>query len=307
LDVRRISSADECRDLDVALAVGYPTAYPFLLRATGCPRVAWLGEPVPPGDETIPEALLRRVPLGRALDAMIAASTVGRRRPPARRLSRLREAAAYGRDRRHNLLIHRIAARAGIRVVVTSAEQAGSLLRRGIRAAVVPFGYHRVMAGDPLDPADAGRDIDVLVLGTATTGVPTRRARITAEVLAGLGPTTRTTVVEDGLWGADRTALLRRSKIVLNVQRLPGNFTGIRSVLAAAAGALVVSEPVRDPVPFIPGTHYVESPAATLAACVDRYVADDHVRISTARAAQEFVVRELPMRASVARLLEAIA
>ena len=138
--------------------------------------------------------------------------------------------------------VHRRAARDGIRLVVTSADRAASLRRVGIRARV-SFGYHPVHAGPPHAVDDADRDIDVLVLATDASGVPTRRARARRGG-RGAGLAVRVELAQGGAWGADRHRLIARARVVLNINRAPGNFTGIRTVLVGAAGAALVSEPV---------------------------------------------------------------
>ncbi|HEY0443317.1 MAG TPA: glycosyltransferase [Candidatus Limnocylindrales bacterium] len=304
VNVRRVATVADARGVDVVLGIGYPVHYPALNDETvEGSRVAWLGEPLPPLDEPLADRVLRLVPMGRVLDASIAvAAFANRGRRPAR-LGRWREAAAYAYDRRYNVREHSRAFATGIKLVVTSADQAASLARRGIPARVLPFGYHRSIAGDPVSPSTGDRDIDLLVLGTATTGVPTRRARITRDTLAGLDAAVRVVVVEDGLWGATRTAMLRRARIVLNVHRVPGNYTGIRTMLAAAAGALIVSEPVAAPSPFVAGTHYVEADEANLATAVHEHLASQPRRVALAEACQALVLEQITMRASMERLL----
>ena len=59
--------------------------------------------------------------------------------------------------------------------------------------------------------------------------------------------------VVEGVWGHDREVLLRRTRVVLDVHRIPGNFVGLRLLLSLAAGAALVTEPMTDPYPFMPG------------------------------------------------------
>jgi hypothetical protein len=305
--VCEVASPDDARGVDLLIGIGYPAEYPVLFNESArYLRIAWLGEPLPSVHESLAEVALRRVPMGRVLDAALRIAALGGSHQVPARLSRWREAAAWAYDWRINLRVHREAIRAGIRIVVTSPDREASLARFGIVAPVVPYGYHPVLAGIPCNPASV-RDIDVLVLGTSTTGVPTRRARITAATLLRLPPTIRTLVIEDGLWGTDRAALLQRARVVLNIHRVPGNSTGIRSVLAAAAGALVVSEPTDDSRPFVAGVHYVEAEADSLADAVMAQLRDDKGRIAMALAAQHFVLEEVTMRHSIERLIAAVA
>jgi glycosyltransferase involved in cell wall biosynthesis len=70
-----------------------------------------------------------------------------------------------------------------------------------------------------------------------------------------------------------------------------------------AAGALVVSEPVYLPDPYIPGVHYVESSVEDMADTVRRYLADDDARRRITETAHAFVTTELTLARSLTRLV----
>lgn len=304
IEVRTVRTVDGSAGVDLILAIERPECYPVVFEPKlAAPVLVWIGEPIPPEREAVIDRILRPMPMGRLLDAATRIATVAGRRPTPGALRSWREAAAQRWDQRHNLASHRRAAGHGLRLVVTSADRSAALARCGIRAAVVPFGYHRAMAGDPLDPADGGRDIDVLCLGSAIDSVPTRRARIVAQLVDELAPSVGV-VVRDGIWGPERDRLLRRARIVVNVNRLAGNFTGLRSIYVAAAGAALVTEPATDPAPFVPGVHHVAAMERGLAAAVHGLLADDARRIALARAAQAFVTRDLTMAVSLRRLID---
>jgi hypothetical protein len=74
-----------------------------------------------------------------------------------------------------------------------------------------------------------------------------------------------------------------------------------------ANGALVLSEPVYLPEPFVPGKHYVEAPVEEMAGAAGRILADDAGRERMTRVAHGFVTEELTLRRSFADLLELIA
>ena len=307
LSVGWVSGPAEAADRDVVIGIGYPSWYPWLSETLpDTRRVAWLGEPLPPADDPIPARVRRALPMGRIIDAVATPARLTRGSPPAS-LVAARERAAFDHDRRHNLRAHRRAARSGVCLIVTSLDQEMSLRRAGISSRVVPFGYHPAHAG-PVQPVDdANRDIDVLVLATDATGVPTRRARVLAEVLGELGSSHRVEVVERGAWGADRERLIGRARVVLNVHRAPGNFTGLRTLVVGAAGALLVSEPVETPAPFVPGIHYIEAPAGTLAAATREALHDRARRLDMAAALQRFLVEELTMARSLCTVLDMTA
>ena len=97
--------------------------------------------------------------------------------------------------------------------------------------------------------------------------------------------------------------MLRRSRVVINVGRTPGNYVGVRLVLAIAAGAVVVSEPMTDPFPFIAGTHFVEAPLDGILEAALALSADEPRRRRIAEAGQALLTGELTMARCLARVL----
>lgn len=75
-------------------------------------------------------------------------------------------------------------------------------------------------------------------------------------------------------------------------------------MLGMANRALVVSEPIYRPDPFVPGTHFVAATPESLLETVERYLADDAARARIADAGHAFVMEELPtFEHSVERVL----
>src|SRR5262249_27996324 len=135
---------------------------------------------------------------------------------------RRRVAVTTDRLTRANLdeLAMAVAARAEL--VVTSRDRSAVLGAWGLPARTVPFGYHPVHAG-PLTAPDAGpRDIPLLLLGSRAGH--TRRAAAVDRLRA--RGASHGLHVEEASWGADREALLRRTRVMLDVHRVPGNFVG---------------------------------------------------------------------------------
>jgi hypothetical protein len=189
----------------------------------------------------------------------------------------------------------------GARIVVTSCDRGASLAAAGIPASVVPFGYHPRHAG-PLTPPDSPRDIAVVVVGTGLHATRLRRGRILARLRPGLERLGQ--VVEiDGRWGGERDAILRRARVVLDIQRVPGNFTGLRWLLASAAGTVYVVEPMDDPAPFRAGVDHVEAPTESLVDEVARLLSDEPRRRSIATESQVLLRGDLAMHRSLERVL----
>jgi len=231
--------------------------------------------------------------------------------PPARsglprpRLS-LREIAKIAlRDRRAtdvytNAARLRWLARAGLPdVLVASARiRQDYLAAHGIESHFVPLGYHAESHG-----RDMGleRDIDVLFLGTMQ--VP-RRRRLVAELRkAGVDVRTEGSWHDRGAWGDARTRLLNRTKVLLNLPRHPGEFSGLRMILGMGNGAMLVSEPMERSEPYVPGRHYIEAAIAEMPAVIRHYLARPDERRRIAGEAHRFVAGELTMRRSVERIL----
>lgn len=184
------------------------------------------------------------------------------------------------------------------RLVVTSHGAAERLAEDGLQAAVVPIG------GNPAHGRDLGleRDLDVLFLGALD--VPRRRRALQRLRRSGLAVTAVGGWDDARFWGDERARLVNRARVFLNLSRHPGQFSGVRLMLGMASGALVVSEPIYRPEPFVPGRHYVESPLETMPAVVARYLDDDAERRRIATAGHELVTRKLTHERSVARVLE---
>ena len=124
------------------------------------------------------------------------------------------------------------------------------------------------------------RDIDVLFLGTRD--VPRRQRMICRLERAGVDVDVRGSWTDRSFWGDERLRLLNRTKILVNFGRFAGHLPGHRFVVAMGAGALVVSEPVYRPEPYVPGVHYSEAPPDELPAAIRRYLADDDARRNVA-------------------------
>lgn len=139
---------------------------------------------------------------------------------------------------------------------VTSTQQRQRFLAgRGITADFVPVGAYAETGRELGTP----REIAVAFLGSAKHG---RRAALLNELERSLQQ--RGLVfqrIESGCYGEERTALLNRTRILVNLHNYPWSPAWIRFLMAATCGTLVVSEPTEDDRPFVAGKHYV---AATL-------------------------------------------
>lgn len=92
----------------------------------------------------------------------------------------------------------------------------------------------------------------------------------------------------------ERTALLSRSRVLVNVHRGPSAyFEWVRLLDAMANGCVVVSEPSTHVAPLVPGVHFVEAAIDDLVAAADALLDDEDRRRSMATAAHDLLRREL--------------
>lgn len=206
-------------------------------------------------------------------------------------------------DARSNARYMRRLDEEGIVDLLTVSERSfqAFLEQEGIASEFIPLGYHRG-AGHRLN---LERDIDVLFLGDQHV----RRRKRIIQGLARQGVAVQAVgdYTDPRYWGDSRTELLNRTKILLNLSRHPGLQNDVRLMIGMATGALVVSEPICYPEPYIPGQHYVEAPLDEMAHTIRRYADDASAREEITAAAHAFVTEELTMKKMFARQLELAA
>ncbi len=297
-DARIVRPGDDQSHLCTLLGIGNPDSYlPVFAATPSCPRIIWSGEPLP----------LRDAPPGGLLGLVARSPLIDRLRYPLRPikdaplpglLARMRASATLDHHRARYVRELASLARTVDRVVVTSRDRQVALREYGLNAEAVPFGYSAATAG-PITPPDRGsRDLPYVSLGLFDERLAGRRS----VVRAWQAEEPRLTVL-DGVWGKERGDLLRRSRLVLNMGRTPGNFVGVRLVLALAAGAVVVSEPMTDPFPFVAGVHFVEAPVDGLLDAARDLHADEPRRRRIANAGQALLTGELTMENCLRRAL----
>ena len=180
--------------------------------------------------------------------------------------------------------------------VATKGYQA-YLAQEGIAAELIPVGYHPTH-GHLLD---LERDIDVLFLGDLRVG---RRKRIFRQLeREGLPVRTIGSYSDGTYWGDARTEIHNRAKIVLNVPRHPGLMAESRWPVAMSTGALLLSEPVYLPEPYVPGAHYVEAEVDEMTEAARPFLDDESARLRITTEAHRFMTSELTLERSFARLL----
>jgi hypothetical protein len=182
-------------------------------------------------------------------------------------------------------------------VFVSTVGKQRFLASRGIDSTFAPVGHHPGFGEDRNLP----RDVDVLFLGRLKKD--NRRKRLEAILGEIEKRGARVMVVERGCHGEQRTALLNRTKIVLNLLKYPWDTPWMRWAMSSACGALVVSEPLSDPTPLVPGVHYVEAPFDQLPATVERLLARPQDALAMARHCAHLFRTQLSLRNSLETVL----
>lgn len=114
---------------------------------------------------------------------------------------------------------------------------------------------------------------------------------------------------DKGLWGEDRTHLLNRTKIFLNIhkQKAHGELNSNRLILGMANNALVISEPIHEPQPFEPGKHFISVPLEQMPDVINYYLKNEDERTRIASEGHRFVTEEMTMARAVKRILHLIS
>jgi hypothetical protein len=186
-------------------------------------------------------------------------------------------------------------------LVTATLGRCGFLSERGIVTDWVPLGY------EPSYGHDLGltRDIDVLFLGAQD--VPRRNRLLRRLRKHGIRIHAVGSYVDPGCWGEHRTELLNRTKILLNLARTPGEFPDHRLILGMTNKALVISEPIYRPDPFVPGQHFISTSIDEMPEQIRYYLTHDEERASICERAHGLISQDVTMERSVSSILDLIS
>lgn len=187
------------------------------------------------------------------------------------------------------------------------------LRRRGLEAYRLHPGYHSgwdAWGG----AASAERPRDVLFLGSLTH----RRAQIlgdsarilsqwTCDLRLFMGDRPVRDGTEHFVTGRAKHELLAGSRVLLNVHQGERDyFEWIRVIEAISNGCLVVTERSGGYAPLVPSRHFLQAPAAALAAQVDGILRDEDLRAELALGAYEYVRKNMDFVDHVDRMLSLV-
>jgi hypothetical protein len=189
-----------------------------------------------------------------------------------------------------------------------TAVGATALNNQGITARHLPIGLSPSLL---TDSPSLKKEIDVLFIGSATKHRLERIARFGLEryhyrnhfQLVELGYA-KTHSDKTYLDNKQRNALCDSSKILLNYHgHLIPFFEWHRALLALGNGALLLSDPVSDSAPLIPGIHYVTASEETIDVVVDYFLEFEEHRELITGEAKEFLRRHWQMKDLAGRFL----
>ncbi|GAB4531028.1 MAG: hypothetical protein Kow0063_09820 [Anaerolineae bacterium] len=186
-------------------------------------------------------------------------------------------------------------------LATTSSWTAQFLRARGFDPILAYEGAHP--SWDP--GVQVERDIPVLWIGKTATR---RRACLLSRIRRELKERGVEMLVIDGVehpyvFGQERTALLNRTKIVVNLLRKEWDDNSFRYYIAASSRALIVTEPTLPHTPFLPDVHLVQSPIEHMADTIIHYLSHEQERQQIADRAYHLVTEELTMKRSLAQIL----
>ncbi|MFC2043170.1 hypothetical protein ACFLUA_03355 [Chloroflexota bacterium] len=137
------------------------------------------------------------------------------------------------------------------------------------------------------------RDIPVLWIGKIATA---RRRRLLNAISNELQNRDLDLMMVDGehhpyIFGQERTILLNRTKIVLNLLRAKWDNNAMRFHLASLNRAMIVTEPMLPHTSFVSGEHLVEAPINQIVDSICYYLSHDLERQKIADNAYELITR----------------
>jgi hypothetical protein len=176
----------------------------------------------------------------------------------------------------------------------------------GIDSLVVPRGYHPSY-GEVTNERE--RDIGVVWMGKVRTSLRKRKIYWLQEQLAKRGIEM---LIFDGeqndfIFKEKRQEILNRTWFVLNVFFSgPTDELSIRFYVAAANGAVILTEPGENKYPFIDGVHYLESPVAEMPDVIASHLKEKDKLIKISRNMQTLMKSRLTLHQSIETIMKQV-
>jgi len=189
-------------------------------------------------------------------------------------------------------------------LAIASPWTANFLKERGFN----PLEAYPGLCQDCGDELNIERDIPVLWLGKTGSN---RRENVLKSIRIELRKSDIEILMIDGIenpyvFGEDRTLLLNRSKIVLNILRQEWDDNSMRYCFAALNRSLIISEPTLRHTPFVPGEHLVELPIDQITDGIRYYLSHEDERQQIVNRAFQLVTSKMTMHQGVKKIIEQI-
>jgi hypothetical protein len=186
-------------------------------------------------------------------------------------------------------------------LALSSTYYADYLAHHGIASILVPRGYYP----DYGEVRNLERDLAVVWMGKTRNAHRKRAVYWLREELEKRGQVMQIYDGEENpfIFGEQRTQVLNRAWFALNVYPDPTCELSIRFYVAAANGAVVLTEPGRNRYPFIPGKHLVECPIEEMPDTVMYYLSHEEEWRSLSQEMLRLVTSELTLERSIATIL----
>jgi hypothetical protein len=182
-------------------------------------------------------------------------------------------------------------------VAASTVPRCHVLTQMGIPCEYAPLGYHSLWGTNQRTQ----RDIDVVFLGHVKR---TGRQRLLGQIERQLAQAGVKLVVADhDCYGENRTKLLNRARISLDLAKNTWEMPVLRLLVSMACGALVVSDCPLDPYPFRE-EHLVRVGSDRLVAAILEHLRNEPARRRVVEAARHHLTTELAWRPVVSRVLQ---
>ena len=186
-----------------------------------------------------------------------------------------------------------------------SAVYANFFNKHDLPTKVAPFGSFAAWHQD----LGLERDIDVLWMGKRGTS---RRGQMLDDLRAELQKRGTDIYMVDGeerpfIYGEERTQILNRTKITLNLLRTWYDENSLRICMAAPNRSLFLTEPLLPHVPqYKAGTHYVAATIEEMADTIMYYLEHEAERQQIVENAYQLLMTDVTMYNSVQHIMEAV-
>jgi hypothetical protein len=178
--------------------------------------------------------------------------------------------------------------------------------KHGLPTTVMPWGASPTW----YDALGTARDIDVLWMGQRGSG---RRSKLLDNLVDNLTSHRVNLYIADNIanpfvFGKDRTRLLNRAKITLNLTRTWYDDNFSRFALAAPNCSLIVSEPLLSHCSqYQAGVHYISAPIAELADTILYYLLHEAERQAIVENAYTLVTEQLTFKKGIETIMAQVA